>query len=385
MSTPSSPGSFADTLWSTDRKKRIRLQQWSIAAVIYLLSAAAAAFGAHQGLIGAQAVLVWTVFVVLGLLLFYALLRSGWSELFDDPALTAAQIVFGVVCVAWGYAICGSVRSAAVFPLLLILSFGAFSLSWRGMVMLAGFALASLGTAMLVLHRLQPGRFDAQVDVANLLSGAIVVPAASLLVVRLSALRSRLQAQRGELEAALGRIQELATQDALTGLVNRRHMQTLLDTEQRRSLRSGQPYCLALIDLDHFKDVNDRHGHPAGDAVLQGFAQASLPLLRATDVLARWGGEEFMLLMPASRLPEARVALERVREELARMVFEPIGSARRITLSAGIADALPGEAVATLIERADRALYEAKAAGRDRVVEAASAARRPPVRSARAV
>lgn len=340
---------------------------------MYVASGALAAVGVQHGLLSAGMLIGWSAFAAVGLTVFYALLRSGWSERFEDPAMTAAQIMFGVICVLWGYLASGDVRSAAVFPLALILSFGAFSLTWPRMALLTGFTLAGLGLAMFALHRLQPGRFDVQVDMANFLSAAIVLPAGSLLAVRLNALRSRLRAQRGELEAALARIQDLATQDALTGLVNRRHMQTLLDTEQRRSTRNNQPFCLALIDLDHFKTVNDSHGHPAGDAVLHGFAQATLPLLRITDVLARWGGEEFMLLMPGSQLPEACVALERVREQLAGMAFEQLGPQRRITLSAGIADARPGDAIGPLIERADRALYHAKALGRDCVVVAGPA------------
>lgn len=373
MSRSSSGSPLAEALWSADPKKHIRLQQWSISLAMYLASGALAALGVQHGLLGAGALHAWAAFVALGLVVFYALLRSGWSERFEDPAMTVAQIAFGVICVIWGYLVCGDVRSAALFPLVLILSFGAFSLSWSRMALLTGFTLAGLGLAMLALHRLQPGRFDVQVDIANFLSAAIVLPAGSLLAVRLNALRLRLRAQRGELEAALARIQDLATQDALTGLVNRRHMQTLLETEQRRSVRNNQPFCLALIDLDHFKTVNDNHGHPAGDSVLHGFAQAALPLLRITDVLARWGGEEFMLLMPASKLPEACVALERMREQLAGMSFEQLGPQRRITLSAGIADARPGDAIGPLIERADRALYHAKSLGRDRVVVAGPA------------
>jgi diguanylate cyclase (GGDEF)-like protein len=365
-----SADALAEALWGADRRRRIRLQQWSIAAVIYALCALLLLLGARHKLVDAGALLGWAAFVTLGMLLFYALMRSGWSELFEDASLTAPQILFAIVCVAWGYLMCGPVRSATLLPLALILSFGAFSLSWQRMAMLTGCALAAIGLAMLVLHRLQPGRFEAQVDVANFLCAAIVLPAGSLLAVRLSALRSRLRAQRVGLETALARIHDLAIQDALTGLVNRRHMQSLLETEQRRSARNGEPLCLALIDLDHFKQVNDRHGHPAGDAVLKGFAEATLPLLRATDVLARWGGEEFMLLMPASQLPQACAALERVRARLAGMVFEPLGPQQRVTLSAGIADAQPGEALGPLIERADRALYHAKSLGRDCVVAA---------------
>jgi GGDEF domain-containing protein len=113
--------------------------------------------------------------------------------------------------------------------------------------------------------------------------------------------------QKQELTVALEQIQLMAAHDDLTGLLNRRHMVVLLEQETQRSLRSGRGFCLALIDMDHFKRVNDRYGHAAGDAVLRAFSDTAQAVLRRSDVLARWGGEEFVLMQSDDRhrrLPE---------------------------------------------------------------------------------
>jgi diguanylate cyclase (GGDEF)-like protein len=358
----------AQLLWGTDRKTRIRLHQWSITCVIYGASAAAMAFGVQQGVLDAGALLAWEGFVLAGLSAFYGLLRSGWTTRFADGALTEWQIGFGVMTVLWGYRMCGDVRSATLFPLMVILMFGAFSLTWRRMLWLTLAALAALAAVMVAMHRESPGRFDARLDVANFLIVAIMLPATSVLAVLLAALRRHLQAQRSELKTALARIQDLATRDGLTGLTNRRHAQQLLELERQRAERSGRAFSLALIDLDHFKRVNDAHGHAGGDQALCAFAEAALATMRAPDTVARWGGEEFLLLMPQTEPEQAGCAVERLRRRVQALELPAAAGTLKFTLSAGAATHRPSEPVTETLARADRALYEAKAAGRNRVV-----------------
>ena len=200
---------------------------------------------------------------------------------------------------------------------------------------------------------------------------AAMLPAVSLLAARLARLRERERRQKRELAQALARIQELATRDELTGLINRRHMGELLEQERQRCVRSGRSFCLALLDIDHFKRVNDRHGHAVGDAVLAAVAREALGAIRVADVLARWGGEEFVMLMSDARAALSRGGVERLRERIAAHAVQ-IGSGAdetlRVTVSVGLAEHIAGESVAQTLERADRALYEAKAQGRNLTV-----------------
>lgn len=163
------------------------------------------------------------------------------------------------------------------------------------------------------------------------------------------------------------RARHLATRDELTDLLNRRAFNTIAERDLARSLRQRYPLCLAFIDLDHFKRLNDDYGHSFGDTVLRLFAESWGDQLRTTDVLARYGGEEFVLLLPDTELAEARSILERGRSAIAAASIRCGDTPVTLTFSAGLAEALPGDDVDSLMSRADQALYRAKDSGRDRV------------------
>ena len=155
---------------------------------------------------------------------------------------------------------------------------------------------------------------------------------------------------------------ELSVTDELTGLANRRYLLAKLGEEVRRSERSGSAFAMLMIDLDHFKEVNDRHGHQAGDEVLKQCADALKQSVRATDTVARYGGEEFCVVLPyTTSRAAARCVAERLRKSIDALP-EPVPST-----SVGIACWELGSSGADVLHRADAALYKAKAAGRNRV------------------
>ena len=161
------------------------------------------------------------------------------------------------------------------------------------------------------------------------------------------------------------RVQQLAEHDELTGLLNRRSLLRALADEQRRAERTGQPLAIALVDLDHFKAINDTHGHGAGDRTLKLFAQRVLPLVRTTDRFGRYGGEEFLVVLPGTTPDEARVPVERLRAALAARGWDDVVDGLQVTFSCGLAGHRPDDTVEDLLRRADEALYAAKDAGRD--------------------
>jgi diguanylate cyclase (GGDEF)-like protein len=172
------------------------------------------------------------------------------------------------------------------------------------------------------------------------------------------------------LERTARRMELLATHDSLTGCLNRASVETLLEHTLQRAHRDGAPTALALLDIDHFKQVNDRFGHRAGDAVLKAFAQAVRARLRSSDVLGRVGGEEFLLVLPATDAAGALRACENVRAAVAALRV-PAGDAEvGVTVSGGIviAPSDSGLGAERLVGIADEALYRAKADGRDRMV-----------------
>jgi diguanylate cyclase (GGDEF)-like protein len=171
------------------------------------------------------------------------------------------------------------------------------------------------------------------------------------------------------IQRMLEHLRHLSQHDALTGLLNRRALESALQREWQRARRAGRTLAVVALDLDHFKQVNDRHGHPVGDAVLAEAARRFQRMARQSDLVARTGGEEFVVLMPEADLAGAQRAAERLLAELRRLPVDLPGLSLPCTASAGVACTQEDDPAAdAVLARADRALYRAKAHGRDRVV-----------------
>jgi diguanylate cyclase (GGDEF)-like protein/PAS domain S-box-containing protein len=197
---------------------------------------------------------------------------------------------------------------------------------------------------------------------------------------RLSAQRMRFAGEETMLGAmvditdqklARERLHELATRDPLTGTYNRRYLEELLRTEVERADRYARPLTVAMVDVDHFKRVNDTYGHPVGDQVLRTIVDRCQKAIRISDALARYGGEEFVLVLPETAPNEARIVAERVRTAVNGALVVVGDRALPITVSIGLAALQGKEKAEALLARADEALYAAKQAGRDRVESAA--------------
>ncbi|MGE5650377.1 MAG: diguanylate cyclase [Bacillota bacterium] len=173
-----------------------------------------------------------------------------------------------------------------------------------------------------------------------------------------------------ELEVQLVQMSELAHEDQLTGSLNRRGLDEVLEREMARAERKKMPLCVALIDLDNFKKLNDTHGHSAGDGALVHLVKVVKDTLRAMDVIARFGGEEFLIVLPHTLLDEAVKTVTRIQRELTKQIFMHDNQRLLITFSSGVALWDGKEDQAALIERADQALYKAKKAGKNRVIAA---------------
>jgi diguanylate cyclase len=178
------------------------------------------------------------------------------------------------------------------------------------------------------------------------------------------------QARVKELEQTLTQVSEQVREDALTGMLNRRGLSDAFDTELARSERSKKPLCVAVLDLDNFKKLNDTHGHQAGDDALVHLARVVKHTVRPTDVIARYGGEEFIVIYADTELQQAIEVTERLQRELTKRFFLHDNERLLITFSAGVAERQTGEAKEDLIGRADKAMYQAKSQGKNRVMPA---------------
>ena len=363
---------WADWMLTTDKRQRIRLAMSGLAALLMVFCLVVMNSVAAAGLASTAEVRVWTACSVLGLIAVYAAIRSGWSRRFKDPALTLAQILYAITCCAAAFVIAGPARGVTLPILAIILMFGIFGLTTRQMLGVLVYSLVAFGVASGVVAARDEPDYPTVVAAAYVGMVVVVLLSSTFLTTRVQSTREHLRRQKAELAQALEQIRQLATHDDLTGLLNRRAMLDRMQLEQHRSLRSGSPLLIAQLDIDHFKAVNDTHGHAAGDLVLQSFADTVRRNVRDTDVLARWGGEEFVLLLCDTPAADAVALMERLRQAVQAMqVPVPQGDGPiTVTVSIGLARHTPADPLAGTLERADQALYAAKAGGRNRVVPA---------------
>lgn len=210
-------------------------------------------------------------------------------------------------------------------------------------------------------------------DAANEMFHALSA-SASWLLGQVSVTRRELTNTKAQLAAVsqeLNKARDQAITDALTGLPNRRGFDFALNHEMARARRNKLPLCVVLFDLDHFKVVNDTHGHAAGDAVLCHVASLIKVKLRTTDIFARHGGEEFAAILPETHAEGGEIVVSRLLDTIKRTPAQVGSDAICVTASAGLTQWFPGESPEAFLERADQALYGAKRGGRDRVVCAA--------------
>lgn len=213
-------------------------------------------------------------------------------------------------------------------------------------------------------------RVDAQLGKCRVSSGTTV----HQLVAELLAANQEVQEKLAKTEAKLDDLNKQveaksseARMDALTGLANRRAFEELAGRQMDRFRASNNAFAFMIVDIDKFKRVNDEHGHPCGDEVLRGVAQILTENLRGRDIVTRYGGEEFAILLPDTSIGDARRAADQLRDAVEHAYFRVDGKSLSVTVSIGVAEVVPFEELPSLIKRADRAMYAAKHAGRNRV------------------
>jgi len=299
--------------------------------------------------------------------LFYTLLSGRWSESQDEHYLVVPQMLVNALVnlafIAW----VPQVGGLMLMVLFVIFAFGSLRMSLRSV--LAGSLLISLIVGVVIMgvgERLALPMASWQERAVSGLWFALVLARTTLLGLYGSSLRTLLARRNAQLADTFEKLETLASRDELTGVLNRRSVMRLLDEERERTQRTGQPFGVAILDLDHFKQVNDTCGHPVGDAVLRRFTQTVAGAMRNTDRLGRFGGEEFLLLLTAARdMDAATAATDRVRNAVAALDWNEEAPGLAITVSAGVTMCHETDTREQLLGRADRALYRAKREGRN--------------------
>jgi diguanylate cyclase (GGDEF)-like protein len=346
-----------------ESKQRLRLRRFvqaSIFSVLYLL--VLAVFYTqdkvdHETLFEAFAVVGTVIFG------FFIVFRLGLNLRFPDPSLTVFQLLAAVFTMLFVVYRAPDTRLAFTAFFFVALMFGMLRCSGTKLTVLG---LVSLAAFALVIWRRYSDNHDVEMlrlDTLLFVVIAITFPWFVFIGGRVKQLRLDLI----EVNVKLEDIEELARHDDLTGVYNRRALMAAMEESKQRANASGEPLSICVIDLDLFKRYNDDFDHLAGDRVLQAFAQTARDGLRSTDVFGRYGGDEFVQILPHTALAGAMLDAERLRNRISTLEIPFAPSMGPLTVSVGVAQYRPGETIVQTFARADGALYKAKQLGRNRV------------------
>ncbi|MDQ2819947.1 MAG: GGDEF domain-containing protein [Pseudomonadota bacterium] len=359
---------LADLVLTRDPKQRRCIMVQLLTALLMAVCIGAMTFAADYGMADGRQVLLLATLCAISSTTFFVLIRSSINQRCKDPTLAFPQTIVAQTLIAIGYAIGGPFHAVGLLMFALVMVFGMFSMRGAAVLLSCLYTVVILAAVMAWRVRTDPVHYLVHIELIYFVLLATVLPAISGLSRNLMEMRLRLKNQKQALQIALERIQDMATRDELTGLPNRRFMMAQLQEHALRRSRGGLPFYIGMVDLDHFKSVNDTYGHAVGDDVLRAFGIQARTALRTTDLIGRWGGEEFLLVLPETHPGEPTVALARLRTNLGDAEVSASEPHLRVAFSSGYTRYVEGEPIGQAIERADRALYAAKSAGRNQSV-----------------
>lgn len=320
------------------------------------------------GLLPGMPTLIYLGTIILMSAVFVGLNKSGLNLRFKDPSMTAAQIISPLWPAIFIMYFVSDAQARTAFLLMATggLLFGMFALPRRTMLSIGALIVTSYLVLLSALFQWAPERVNWRVEVIIVFAYFSVLMIVAYLGSVIAGMRSTLKKQNQKLEI-------LASRDALTQLPNRRALMDQLVQEsarmERRSAEQNE-LCISMLDIDHFKRINDTWGHDAGDAVLMQVSQVLEQALRQGDFVGRFGGEEFVILLPESTLAAAMQVAERVQTRISELTFPELPDGTRITVSQGICTHKPGDKIEVTLKHADEALYRAKGQGRNCIVVA---------------
>jgi diguanylate cyclase len=359
------------TAKALSRRAQQRRQMQGMIGVSYVIDAVILLVYANAGITSAA---IGPAFAACGLTAVTAnivLSELGFNERFKDHYLVAPQSITGmIIMLAFTY-IAPEVGVMFLCTLFVVFAFSSLrSTPWQTAVIWTAMAL---GLAVLFLLTDKPISMPHETYLerfATMTVFILTIGRCMFIGIFSSAMRESLYKSGLALKEANKRIEELAELDDLTGSFNRRCIMLFLNDEIVRAHRTDAPCSVALIDLDWFKRINDTYGHPNGDEVLRTFAITVFANIRAVDRFGRYGGEEFLLVLPDTPHDVAARLLDRLRAIIAELDWSAFSSGMQVTVSAGIVTLKAGETADAVLARADGALYKAKEQGRNRIVSA---------------
>jgi diguanylate cyclase len=340
-------------------------------AISYLISAGILALYSYVGTITITVPIVYLICGITATAITLSLSEINFNDRFRDQYLTVPQTILNMTIQLGAIYLAPEVGFYFIFILFVVLSFGALLMNARDTAFVWTYSTVGLSALLLMTDKAIAMPMTTWTERALLLACAVTAmgrcPSTGLYG---SSMREALYKRGNELEKAHARIEELAQVDELTGLLNRRYIMKSLNEEMARAQRTAVACSVAIIDIDFFKRINDQFGHPAGDEALRTFAITLFKNIRTIDKLGRYGGEEFLLILPDTAKEQAVRTLDRLRSIVSEVDWAAISGNMNLTMSAGLCSVRQEDSAADILARADVALYRAKDAGRNRVVAA---------------
>jgi diguanylate cyclase len=353
------------------RRSARRRPTYIAQAVSYLLSTVILALYSYAGTITIAVSVAYLICGITTTATGLYLSEINFNDRFKDQYLTVPQTIVSMTIQLGAIYLAPEVGFYFIFILFIVLSFGALLMNARETAIVWTYSTMGLTALLLMTDK------AIAMPMATWTERALVLACAVTALGRCastglygSSMRETLYKRGNELKAAHARIEELAQVDELTGLLNRRYIMKTLNEEMARAQRFGAACSVAIIDLDFFKRINDQFGHPVGDEVLRTFAITLFANLRTVDKLGRYGGEEFLMILPDTGKDQAVRTLDRLRSIASEVDWAAISRVMNVTMSAGISEVRQEDSAADILARADAALYNAKDAGRNRVIAA---------------
>ena len=338
-------------------------------AVSYLISTAILALYSYAGTITIAVAVAYLICGITATATGLYLSEINFNDRFKDHYLSVPQSIASMTIQFGAIYLAPEVGFYFIFILFIVLSFGALLMNARETAIVWTYSTIGLTALLLMSDKAIAMPMNTWTERALVLACAITaLGRCASTGLYGSSMREALYKRGNELKAAHARIEELAQLDELTGLLNRRYIMRSLNEEIDRAQRTCAACSIAIIDLDFFKRINDQFGHPVGDEVLRTFATTLFASLRTTDKVGRYGGEEFLMILPDTAKDAALGTINRLRAIVSQVEWAGISSIINLTMSAGISEIREEDTAADILARADAALYNAKNAGRNRVI-----------------
>ncbi len=343
--------------------RRTNAQKWLIALSLVGLYLVAALVFQALGMVQPRTLYVLSGLIVGLSLIFWVAFKSGLHMRTHEKRLKLPIVVSALACMLVVVYLDPAMQILLAPFSFVAIAYGMYRIPRRTAFLVAWALLSGYAVVIALNYMAQQNDALLRLEVLHFVALAVSLPSFIYLVGKVQMLQRILHRASRKIK----NIQEDAQRDTLLGCFNRRYIVAALEEQKQLSDETGIPLCLAVIDLDHFKRINDELGHLGGDEVLRGFARVAQENVRAGDIFGRYGGEEFLLIFPATSLLPALNTCERIRAQVEAHPWTGLLKCR-VSVSIGVTQYIPGESVLEFFSRSDTAMYMAKEGGRNQVV-----------------